>query len=322
MGSIGVPAPRLRFVSMLLAVASVVGACRRETTADPDAVAMVGGRPVLATALEAELRRRSGGGLMVDKDKVLSELIDLEAAYGKAMASGFLDSPEIQRAIRVLVAERMKESHAGELQADPGIGEERARALYLANTNRFVRPAAWNVAVIKVEVPRKATPDRKAAFMELARALRARAAKECAAMSHFGPVAAEVSVDQSTRYRGGELGWQTEEQMQSRLHPEVASAALQLSAPGDLSEPVVASDGIYLLKLMGRRGPQLRPFDEVRAELDHELALRARGEREARWSRWVREGLSVAVLHERLAKVEVPTAGTNRPAPPAPMKAP
>ncbi len=283
---------------------------------------MVGGRPVLASALESELKRRSGGGLAADKDRVLSELIDLEAAYAKAMASGFLDSPEIQRAIRVLVAERMKESHAGELQADPGIGEERARALYLANTNRFVRPAAWNVAVIHVEVPRKATPDRKAAFMERARALRARVARECATMSHFGPVAAEVSADQSTRYRGGELGWQTMEQMKSRLDPEVATAALQLSAAGVLSEPVVASDGIYLLKLMGRRGPQLRPFDEVRAELDHELALRARGEREARWSRWVRDGLSVAVLHERLAKVEVPTTETNRPGPPAPMRSP
>ncbi len=59
-----------------------------------------------------------------------------------------------------------------------------------------------------------------------------------------------------------------------------------------------------------------------RAQRDHELALRARGERDSRWSRWARDGLSVAVLHERLAKVEVPTAGKNRPAPPAPMKAP
>ena len=315
-------AGRPRWPWLLLALATAVGACRRDQPAAPDAVAMVGGRPVLASALESELKRRSGGGLAVDKDRVLSELIDLEAAYAKALASGFLDTPEIQRAIRVLVAERMRESHAEELVGDTGMGEERARALYLANTNRFVRPAAWNVAMIKVEGARKASPEKKAAWLEQARALRARAAKECAAMSHFGPVAAEVSADQSTRYRGGELGWQTMEQMQSRLDPEVATAALQLSAPGDLSEPVVASDGIYLLKLMGRRGAQLRPFDEVRAQLDHELALRARGEREARWSRWVRDGLSVAVLHERLAKVEVPTAGTNRPAPPAPMKAP
>jgi parvulin-like peptidyl-prolyl isomerase len=277
---------------------------------------------VLATALEAELRRRSGGGLAVDKDKVLSELIDLEAAYAKAKASGFLDSPEIQRAIRVLVAERMRERHAEELAGDAGMGEERARALYLANTNRFVRAAAWNVAMVKVEAPQKATPEKKAALMERARMLRVRAAKECAAMSHFGPVAAEVSADQSTRYRGGELGWQTEEQLRARLAPEVATAALQMSAAGNLSEPVVASDGIYLLKLMGRRGAQLRPFDEVRAQLDHELALRARGERDARWSRWVRDGVSVAVLHERLARVEVPAAGTNRPAAPSPMRAP
>jgi hypothetical protein len=43
-----------------------------------------------------------------------------------------------------------------------------------------------------------------------------------------------------------------------------------------------------------------------RAQRDHELVLRARGERDARWSRWVRDGLSVAVFHERMAKVEAP----------------
>ena len=43
-----------------------------------------------------------------------------------------------------------------------------------------------------------------------------------------------------------------------------------------------------------------------RAQRDPALALRARGERDSRWSRSVLDGLSVAVLLQRMAKVEAP----------------
>ncbi len=304
-------------------VLAVCVGCRREAPpGTPDAVAWVGGRPVLATALEAELRRRSGGGQAVDRDRVLAELVELEAAYGKAVASGFVDEPEVQRAIRLLVADRLREAKSGELAGDTGMGEERARALYAGNTNRFVRPEAWNVAWIRVEAPRKATEEKKAQAMERARALKRRAEKECAGMPHFGAVAAEVSADASTRYRGGELGWMTMAQMESRLDGAVVAAVRGMGTAGAVSEPVLAEDGIYLVKLMGRRPAQLRSFDEVRPQLDHELATRARREREERWSRWCREGVEVRVMSDRLARVEVPRPGTNGPTPPGPMKAP
>ena len=306
-----------------LLVAVMGSGCRREAPpGTPDAVAWVGGRPVLASALESELRRRSGGGQAVDRDQVLAELVELEAAYGKAVASGFVDEPEVQRAIRLLVADRLREAKSGELAGDTGMGEERARALYAATTNRFVRPEAWNVAWIRVEAPRKATEEKKAQAMERARALKRRAEKECAGMPHFGPVAAEASADASTRYRGGELGWMTMAQMESRLDGAVVAAVRGMGAAGAVSEPVLAEDGIYLVKLMGRRPAQLRSFDEVRPQLDHELATRARREREERWSRWCREGVEVRVEAERLARVEAPRAGTNGPTPPGPMRAP
>ena len=34
----------------------------------------------------------------MDRDAVLQDLIDLEAAYGRAAGSGFLDRPDIQQA--------------------------------------------------------------------------------------------------------------------------------------------------------------------------------------------------------------------------------
>lgn len=309
----------MSWCGVLIGWMGVAGCGRKDPGTAVDAVAWVGGRPVLATTLDTEIRRRSAGGLPVDRDKVLAELIELEAAYGRAIASGFLERPEMQRAIRLLVAERLRQNHESEVAADTGMGEERARALYAASTNRFIRPEAWNVAWIQLEVPRKATEEKKAHVMERARALKQRAETEARGLTHFGVVAADASADQSTRYRGGELGWMTAAQMEARMDPAVVAAVKALGAAGLVSEPVAGADGVYLLKLMGRRAAQLRPFDEVRPQLDHELATRARQERDDRWSRWCREGVEVRVVTERLARVEVPKGSTNGPTPPRPM---
>ena len=277
---------------------------------------------MLASALEAELRRRSAGAVPPGKDQVLAELVDLEAAYGKAVATGFIDRPEVQRAIRLLVAERLRDSMSDTWAGEPVAGEERARALHAADTNRFLRPEAWNVAWIRMDVPRKATEEKKAQAMARAVALRERAERECAGMPHFGPVAAEASADAVTRYRGGELGWMTMQQMEARMDPALVVAVKGMGAAGEVAGPVAGADGLYVLKLMGRRAAQVRSFDEVRPQLEHEVATRARREREERWLRWCREGVEVRVVAERLARVEMPAAGTNGVPAPGPMQAP
>ena len=308
----------------LLTIGLLVSGCQKKSESPtPDAVAWVGERPVLAAALESELKRQSMGGMAADKEKVMGELVELEAAYGKAINSGFIDRPEVQRAIRLLVAERLRASIPSEMTAESGkIAEERARALYAANPRRFLKAESWNAAWIRLETSRKATEEKKTEALQRALALKGRAETECRLLTHFGPLAASVSADQATRYRGGELGWMTLAQMEARMDPLVVAALRQLEKPGVVSEPVVAADGVYLIKLMARRPEELRPFDEVRPQLDHEMAQRARQERETRWSRWCLEGVEVRVVAERLARVVEPAPATNNPVPPAPMTAP
>jgi hypothetical protein len=277
---------------------------------------------VLASALESELKRQSMQGMAADRKKVMGELVELEAAYGKAISSGFIDQPEVQRAIRLLVADRLRTSLPQEATDESGTAEQRARALYSANPRRFIKAESWNAAWIRLEMPGKATDEKKAEVLERARSLKARAEKEYGQLPHFGPLAASVSADQTTRYRGGELGWMTLAQMEARMDPLVVAALRQLEKPGVVSEPVVAADGVYLIKLMARRPEELRPFDEVRPQLDHEMAQRARQERETRWSRWCLEGVEVRWVPERLERVAQPSPDTNTPSPPAPMTAP
>ena len=291
----------------------------KEAVTDP-VVAEVAGRPILASRLALELERRSGGGrLPVDRDKVLEELIDLEAAFSKASSNGFLDRPEIQQAIRLMVVERFRDQWEQDHPAPPALSDDRVRESYARQTNRFVRPEGINLAMIRLESPRKAAPERRADVVAKAETLAERARRELGPLSHFGPIAAESSTDQPTRYRGGELGWMTPAQLGERLPPEVAAAALGLRETGAVSAPVVAPDAVYLVRLMGRRPAAQRPVDEVRSQIEHELMKEARVESDRRWSGESRAGLVLQIHREALEKVALPKPKPETPEAPAPM---
>jgi hypothetical protein len=288
------------------------------THSGSNVVVTIEGIPIGAAQLEAEYGRTGGSGPAgSDKEKLLASLIDRETAYLKAIRSGFLETPEIQQAVRALVVARYRESREGEIPQVEKVTEEQVRAVYAAGTPRFLRPAAFNLALLKLEFPQKADEEHRSAALRRAVQLRDRARTECQGLSHFGPLAAEFSVDQGTRYRGGEQGWMNVSEAGSRLPDAVAQAAATLTQPGQISDPIAASDGIYLLKLIGRRPEQLRPFDEVRPRIEHELALAARAEREARWRSWCREGLDIRIHADELARVPIPPAAQSPvPAPP------
>ncbi len=308
----------------LLALVSVaLAGCGRQpapSRTSTNVVAVVDGVPISTSRFEAEYRRRNGpDGAVLDKSKVLADLIDQEAAYLKATRGGFMDLPEVQQAIRSMVVARFRESREKELTAGSAITMERARAVYAADTNRFLRPAAINIALLRVECPRKASDEKKAEAMKKAGVARARALEETKGIGHFGPLAAEISSDQASRYRGGEQGWMNLAEAKARLPEGVAQAALALTDPGQISEPIAGPDGIYLLKLVARRQEQTRPFDEVRPQIEHQLALQAQSERESRWHEWSREGLAIEIDREELDRIPVPSSGTNTPSAPSTM---
>lgn len=67
------------------------------------------------------------------------------------------------------------------------------------------------------------------------------------------------------------------------LPPAVLVAALQTPA-GHLSEPVTAPAGIYLVKTLERRPPDMKDFDKEREELRRQVLER---KRTAIWEGWV-----------------------------------
>jgi len=313
-------APLVGLVAWLL-----ISGCGSEEPSKPSSdpvVAEVDGRVIRSSRLEWEVRRRSGDARnRVDPRMVLDEMVDLEAAYSKASRSGFLETPEMTRAMMLMVVQRYREQREQLHPAVPALDAERVSEVYRSQSDRFTRPPMVNLAVIRVEIPRKAAPEKRFEALAKSSALIDRAHRELPGIGNFGSLAAEVSSDQSTRYRGGELGWISIEELSKRLPPEVAKAGLSLAKEGEISAPVAAEDGFYLLRLVGRRGPILRPLDEVRPQIEHELILESKRRSERAWAEESRSGLRIRIDEEVLGRVKQPIPAPP-PAPPRPMLQP
>ena len=116
------------------------------------------------------------------------------------------------------------------------------RRYYDANKDRFERQGRASLSLLVV--PRTVTAVDSAATRARAEALR----EEIVAGAKFQDIAARESQDQFTATTGGSLGMRA----RSTLDPAVATAAFALRV-GDVSQPVLASDGYHLLRVDSKK---------------------------------------------------------------------
>ena len=116
------------------------------------------------------------------------------------------------------------------------------RRYYDANKDRFERQGRASLSLLVV--PRTVTAVDSAATRARAEALR----EEIVAGAKFEDIAARESQDQFTATTGGSLGMRA----RSTLAPAVATAAFALRV-GDVSQPVLASDGYHLLRVDSKK---------------------------------------------------------------------
>lgn len=78
----------------------------------------------------------------------------------------------------------------------------------------------------------------------------------------FGRLAGQVSLDQATKDKGGDLGFISK----GMLQPEIEKVVFSLK-PGEVSEPVKTPIGFSLLKVEELRPAKPAVFDEIKADL-------------------------------------------------------
>jgi len=83
----------------------------------------------------------------------------------------------------------------------------------------------------------------------------------------------------------------------------VVDAMFALAKPGDISPVVRAADGLYLLRLIEAREPAPLPLEKVRDRIAWQLGKQAAETRRQEFYARQKEGLSIKVNREELAKL-------------------
>lgn len=114
------------------------------------------------------------------------------------------------------------------------------------------------------------------------------AAAEVSKGATFASVAQHYSMDATTRFKGGMLGWVVVASL-----PKKVAVALGGLGRGAVSEPIYSFGRWHVYKVVGRRSAETAPLAEVRDEVAAELTRRLRAEA---LDDWVRDELERAVV--------------------------
>lgn len=164
------------------------------------------------------------------------------------------------------VSVKYVEVDGAKLKPEAAPGDEELRERYAEEKQRFVQPEQRLVSHILIDVPPNATPEQQKAALATADKIAAEATP-----ANFAKLAETDSQDLGSRRQGGDLGW---------LEKGVTNAAFDTAmfslGKGQISKPVLSSDGYHIIWLRDVRSGESKPFAEVRDQLVKEATKAAR----------------------------------------------
>lgn len=153
------------------------------------------------------------------------------------------------------------------LQAAPS--EDDLKKRYADEKQRFVQPDQRLVSHILINVPANATPAQQKVALGKAEKIAAEANP-----SDFAKLATADSEDLGSKRQGGDLGW-----LEKGVTNPAFDAAMFALKKGEISKPVLSSDGYHIIWLRDVRSGESKPFNEVRAQLVQEASAAERDRR-------------------------------------------
>ncbi|MBI4478552.1 MAG: peptidyl-prolyl cis-trans isomerase [Acidobacteria bacterium] len=187
------------------------------------------------------------------KKEIHPTTADLQAYYQKNKDRYLV--PE-KRSVKILlvVSARVREASS--------ISEAELRKYYEDRKDNFRNDERVLVSHILLQAPQN-----EPAQVEQAKKKAAELLAKLKKGADFAALAKENSQDQVSAVKGGDVGWI----VRNQTVPEFEKAAFELPPGGTISDLVQTVYGIHILKVMAHEAARLRPFEEVRAEIESAL---------------------------------------------------
>ena len=309
-------------VLAVCAVWLVPAGCKPKTTLSAETspvVAEVGGRTITHADFEAEAARRQASGHPAASAKaLLDEMIEREAMLVKAEASDIARSEAFRsdtesRLLSQWVASTLAKTRDGVKVTDEELkkayAERKDSALTSAALTRLAilyRKGSGRTGDDAVPALEKSLSEGVAAFEK-----DREAATNSGRLPGFGKIAADYSEDTVTRYRGGDLGWLNLEQGEHPRVPKEVLAAGAALAEGQVSAPIRAGDGIYVVMKAGERAAKQMTFQEAVPTLRRRLLREKQHAVEARFKAEVLGSVPVKVAEGEAGKLTLPKSDSR-----------
>lgn len=315
-----IPCSLRRAVLLWIGCALLVlaGGCGKAPEArNPQALAQVGDRSITVEQLQQRLaeraRRRSDLPLATaDREAALDELVQFEALLAGARQAGWHTNAELVASFHRTVVARFKEQQLAQLRTTAPTEAEVA-AYYEQHLAQFTTGARLRGAVLLLETSQKATPEKQADAVGKAAELRKQAVKETAGTPHFGSLAQRHSVDQATRYAGGDFGLLTAGEIEGRYGAALAKALDALPTPGEISPVVETPLGLAFVKLVERQPETRRPLAQVRDAIARQLAQAKQAQAERDFLASAKGKVEIRINRPLLESIPLPTRNEEPP---------
>lgn len=251
-----------------------------------------------------------------EREALLEDMVRTEVLYAMAVRDGYDKSPAVLDALKRIIINQYRQDRLEPALSKIAVTEDEILAFYKEHAAEFTAPQMVRAAVIRISVPAKAADKKRAELLKRAEDARAEALMLDRAVSSFGALAVKYSDDQSSRYRGGDIGFMKRGSSEVTWSKEVMDAIVSLQEPGQVSPVVVSAEGYYLVKLMETRAGLPRHLAEVKEIIQTRLFFEKKLQKEKEFYAKLAAELDVEINRELLGTIKMPHAGA-RSAPPA-----
>ncbi len=256
----------LLVLSALAAVAASAQPANKETEQERrrQVLARFSDGRITVGELEDELNQQSHYlrvryALPRQREAALEKRLSFELLAREARRRGYDRDPEVVEAVKKSAVQAMLKKQIDEKVTPDSVTQSELEQYYKANLSEFERPETRRVNRILLETREKAA------------ALLAKAGE--ADMAGFRELAREHSLDQETRFRGGDLLYFDEKgirrgEREPSIDPAIVEAAFKLRELGEVAaEPVESEGGWNVIKLTGHRPESKRPLKGVASKI-------------------------------------------------------
>ena len=226
---------------------------------DPFAQASFVSRTGAEQFMKLNGQQREVAAASIDIEPYMNQVKPDEAAV-KAYYDGNQAAFQVPEQVRLETLTLTLESIASKIVVDA----KEVRTNYDTNIATYSDPEQRQASHILVAVK----SDAKAADKEAARQKAEDLAKQVkAAPDKFGELAKKNSDDPGSKEQGGDLGYFGNGAMDKPFE----DAVFGIKQTGDIVGPIESAFGYHVIKLTGVRPEKVKPFDDVKAQIEQEL---------------------------------------------------